>query len=319
MSSGLIDAIKQKHARIEVPAPKAEPETAAKPPLDLTFDNYFGLKTHDIGCGIRVAGAWVDETLATKILEYNRNNRPISDPHVKRISGQFCDNRWKVNGATVVLGKNGDVFNGQHRLWGIIMAKARVFLILIFGVERAAFATMDTIQKPRSGADTMAVNNLEHQRKETAAALTWLIRYQRDAIVDYRAPVNRVENSHIEEAYAAHPDMVRAVAEVRHLRRIVSPALLAMVFYLLVSQEPTLAERMVKTLEDPAGVAFDDAFYALRAFLTQQQTERRDPVVTLAAMIKAINAAHENRRTDTIYWRSQGKNPEKFPVFWWRR
>lgn len=318
MSGGLIGTIRQKQSgAVAINAPPIE--KSARPPLDLTFDSYFGLETHDLGHGIRVAGAWVDESLATKILEYNRNNRPISDPHVKRISGQFCDDRWKINGATVVLGKNGDVFNGQHRLWGIIMAKARVFLILVFGVDRESFATMDTIQKPRSGSDTMAVNGLEHHRKETSSALAWLIRYQRGAIVEHRSPAYRVENSHIEEAYAMHPDVVRAVEEVKHLRRVVQPALLGMVYYLLCSHDAKLAERMVKTLEDPAGVAFDDPFYALRSHLTSQQPGHRDPVMTLAVMIKAVNAAHEQRRGDVIRWRSQGKNPEAFPTFWWLR
>lgn len=276
----------------------------------------YGLETEDIGEGLRRWTGWVDEALAAKVLEANQLNRPLSSAHATRIAKQMTDSKWKTNGETIKIADNGDVMDGQHRLWAVIYSKRRVWLIFIFGVDKEAFSTIDTICKSRSGADILAVSGLGHHRQQTSGALTWLIRYQRRNLPEIRTPEARVENSDIEEAFANHPDMVRAVQEVGPVGRMVTPALIAFVYYVLASQDLDLANRLLKTLQDPAGVALVDPFYKLREFLVNNYEKRRNPVMTLALIIKAVNAAHEGRTLEALSWRSQGEHPEAFPTFW---
>jgi hypothetical protein len=37
-------------------------------------------------------------------------------------------------------------------------------------------------------------------------------------------------------------------------------------------------------------------------------------LMTIALSIKAANAAHRDQKMNALAWRSQGKNPEAFPV-----
>ncbi len=256
--------------------------------------------------------------MATRILEINQNNRPLRDYHATRISELMKRGRWKDNGQTIKIGVNGDVLDGQHRLWAIIYSKCTVWLIIIYGVKNDAFSTIDTIQMPRSGADVLAVNGLDRHRVRTASALAWLIRHERGTIEEYRARQYRIENFDIENAFSAHPEMIRAVEKVRKLGPIINVSILAFVYYLLVSRDPDLAARMLRTLEEPANVSISDPFFRLRETMINGGAERRrDQLMVIALIIKAVNAARENKPIDTLMWRAQGVHPEAFPQFWW--
>jgi hypothetical protein len=309
----VLEKLKSKTAPIAPPvAPVFQP-----PPRAAEF---FGLKTEDIGSGLRQWSGYVDETLAAQILEGNSNNRPLSDAHAKRIARQMSNGLWKINGETVKIGSTGDVLDGQHRLWAVIYAKVRVWLIIVFGVQPDAFSTIDTIRKSRSGSDVLAVAGLTHHRGQTSAALLYLIHYQRGTLLNSRAAENRVENAQIEEAYTAHPEMVRAVAHVSDkLRRVMNASVLGFAYYLLASHDEVLAERMLDTLQDPSAVSINDPFFKLREhLLIRRGDEKRvDALMMIALIIKAVNAAHEGKTIEKLGWRSHGERPEAFPQFWW--
>lgn len=309
----VLEKLKSKTA----PAAPPPPKVFQPPPRGSQF---FGLPTEEIGNGLRQWAGYVDETLAAQILEGNSNNRPLSDAHAKRISRQMTNGLWKINGETIKIGSTGDVLDGQHRLWAVIYAKVSIWLIVVFGVQPDAFSTIDTIRKSRSGSDVLAVNGLTHHRVATSGALGFLIHYQRGTLLNSRATENRVENAQIEEAFKAHPEMVRAVAYCSDkLRRIVNPSVLGFAYYLIASHDEALAERMVSTLEDPSAVAIGDPFFKLREAVLIRRTDekRNDPLMIIALLIKAVNAAHEDKNIDKLSWRSQGERPEAFPQFWW--
>lgn len=252
--------------------------------------------------------------MSAQLLEHNKLNRPISDAHVSRLARQILDDKWRFNGDSIKISDDGNVLDGQHRLWACIEAKKPIEVILITGIAREAFSTIDTLRKPRSGSDVLALNGATHYRPAMASALQWLIRYQRSCLEDFKAPQNRIENSDIEESYAAHPGIARAVERAMGLRSLINPALIGFLYYILTNRNETLAERMMETLEDPAGIPISDPFYRFRAYLTSARRTRREPLVTIALAIKAINAAHKGERISTLTWRNQGKSPEEFPV-----
>lgn len=251
--------------------------------------------------------------MAAELLEHNTLNRPLSDQHVQRISRQIAAGKWQFNGDTIKVADTGDVVDGQHRLWAIIEAKKSVETIIVRGIERSAFATVDTISKPRSGSDLLALCGVELNKKSAATALQWLVRWQRKCIAEYRAPTNRVENSDIEQAFAAHPGIVSAVDRVRHLKGIASRGVLAFFYYILTNRNPDLAERMVNTLENPAGVGVNDPFFRLRGYFIADSWSRKDPVVSIALAIKAANAAFSGKHVQMLSWKNQGSKAEAFP------
>lgn len=252
--------------------------------------------------------------MATQLLESNGMNRPLSDVHVQRIAGQIKTGKWRFNGDTIKVAEGGDVLDGQHRLWAVIEAKQAVDTIIIYGIAREAFATVDTLRKPRSGADVLALCGASHYRNTISMALSWLLRWQRGVLETYKAPQNRIENSDIEEAFAAHPGIVRAAERAHRIRSLANPSIMTFLYYVMVNRNAVLAERMMDTLENPAGVRVSDPFFRLRAYFTADHHRRKEPLVTIALTIKAANAAKLDKKIEVLNWKHQGERVEAFPV-----
>ncbi len=249
--------------------------------------------------------------MAVALLEANQHNRPLNHQHVDRIANQITTGRWRFNGDTIKLSTSRDILDGQHRLWAIVEAKQPVETAIIYDIEPEAFATIDTLRKPRSGADVLAMHGVTHHRVVISTALQWLTRWQRKCLETYRAPANRVENSDVERAFNDNPGILRAAERASKLRGLTSVGIIAFFYFILTNRNPDLAERMLHTLENPAGVSVNDPFFRLRAYLTQNQ--HKDPLVTIALMIKSANASHEGREMRLLNWRNQGNNAEPFP------
>lgn len=251
--------------------------------------------------------------MATNLLEHNQHNRPVSDGHVQRIASQIVAGKWKFNGDTIKVAKTGDVLDGQHRLWAVIEAKIPVETILVHGIEKDAFATIDTLRKPRSGADILSLLGASHHRKSLSMALTWLVRRERGAIERYREPQYRVENSDVEAAFRRHPAMQAAVDRCACLRRLCNVPLVSFIYYVFSNKHSDIAERMIDVLENPAGVGINDPFFRLRSYFTSDHHQKKEPIMTIALAIKAANAVQERQQIKVLTWRNTGKNAERFP------
>jgi hypothetical protein len=249
---------------------------------------------------------------ALHMLDFNRCNRPANQQHINRIADQIKAGKWRFNGDTIKISETNEILDGQHRLWAIIEAKVAVQTIVVRGIAPDAFATIDTLRKPRSGADILALLGAPHHRLVISTALKWLCHWQRRTLENYREPANRIENSDIEEAYRNNPGMARAAVAANKLRGLANPGLIAFFYFILTNRNPDLAERMMHTLENPAGVGINDPFFRLRSYFTSDKA-RKDPLVTIALMIKASNAAYSETELRSLSWRTQGSNPEPFP------
>ena len=254
--------------------------------------------------------------MAVKMLEMNTWNRPLKQQHIDRIAGQITQGKWKYNGATIKIATNHDILDGQHRLWACIMADKPIMSLVVYGIARDAFVTIDTIQAVRSGGDTLALMGVLRHRREIASALAWLLRWQRGTLVEYKSAKNRIENSDTEEAFGDHSSMVDAVDRVRHCKGLLSVAITGFLYYIMASRDMELAERFLNTLESPAGVAVNDPFFRFRAWLLQsiENKRRREPIMLIALAFKAWNMAKDGRQIEYLSWRNQGPTKEKFPT-----
>lgn len=251
--------------------------------------------------------------MAKEMLEFNKLNRPLDQGHVNRLERQILNGKWIFNGDTIKLADTGDVLDGQHRLWAIFQSGKAVETVIVHGVKREAFSTVDAVRKPRGGADILSLNGVTRYRVEAAAALNWLVRYQRGILADYRNPKNKIENSDIEQCYAENPGIVEAVSRMAFTRKLYSPSVMAFVYYVLANRNQELAERMADTLENPAGASVRDPFFRLRSNLLDMRHARRDGLVAIAWCFKAANAAKSGEKIERLVWKNQGQNPEPFP------
>ncbi len=255
--------------------------------------------------------------IATEILESSEDfiNRPVSPIHVRRLTNQIDQDNWKENGTTICFDQNGKCVQGQHRLWAIVESGKAIKTLVAYGVKPDAFATMDTLQKPRTGGDIVAIHGTLRYRTTISSALTWVLRYDLGMIPEYRAHQNRIEVPDIEEAFKSNPDIGRAVERCGKLRGLVNTGMMTAFYYILSDKNRELAERLVDTLEDPSGVAMHDAFFKLRRFFLGGRIKQKDQVTVFAVMIKAANEAARKRKVEgPITWKAQGRHAENFPT-----
>lgn len=265
---------------------------------------------------IRMEKTTITPQIATSLLENNTINRPLSDAHVHRIARQITGGHWKFNGDTIKIADTKDVVDGQHRLWAVIEANMSIETIIVYGVARDAFSTLDTIRKPRSGSDVLALGGMERGKstKFTAAALKLLFAYQHDPDLRNMGKIgNRAENSDIEALFVSHPNLPEAVGKVAALHSVAAVSALAFVYYIAVSKNENLAEQMITILDAPAGTSASNPFYQLRKALVAHEKKRRT-VEQIALMFKALNIAKNGKKIDRLIWKCQGDKPEDFPV-----
>lgn len=250
--------------------------------------------------------------MAINLLEANQHNRPLSDPHAQRIAAQIAGGKWKFNGDTIKVAENGDILDGQHRCWAVVYAKTAIETVIVRGIKADAFATIDTIRKPRSGADVLALHGAKRHGSVIAGAIGWLIRHQRGVIPTYRTRENKIENSDIEDYFVANPEVAASAEAASPLRNMKASTLLTFGHYLIGNRNPDLANAMIEGLRDPTKLPTTHPFFRFRVHLLGEQ--RRDPVATIALMFKAANAAAKDTQMQYLVWRSQGEHPEQFPV-----
>lgn len=251
---------------------------------------------------------------AVKLLESNKHNRPISQQHVQEIARQISDGDWRFNGDTIKVAQDGDVIDGQHRLWAVIEAKKKIETIIVYGVQKEAFTTIDTIRKSRSFADTIALSGNPRYRAVIGTSLAWLVRWQNGGLESYKLAEHKVHNADIESAFKKNPNIVTSVEKAMAVRKIANPSLVGFFHYVLSERDPELADRLVDTFADPSGIRVTDPFFCLRAQFTNRQRERMRPLESFALMIKAANAAARNESLKKLSWRNQGSAPEPFPL-----
>jgi hypothetical protein len=267
-----------------------------------------------IDAAVRAEPITITPEMAMQLLEHNTLNRPLSDAHVKHIASQIVDGKWRFNGDTIKISVDDQVLDGQHRLWACIEAKKPIETIIVRGVHRDAFSTIDTIRRHRSAGDTVALMGVTRHRVAIGAALGWLARWQRGYLPNFRQPQNRIENADIEDLLKANHNMAAAVQRAMPLRRICNPSLLAFIFYVASNRNPDLAERFMEAMEDPSKLAMVNPLFQFRAYLTTPTTKARDPVQTIALAFKALSAEHQGKLVKMLKWGSQGVNAEPFPT-----
>jgi hypothetical protein len=255
--------------------------------------------------------------MAAALLKRNRSNRKLRDYHAARISRLIAGGRWQFNGDTVKLDLEGGLLDGQHRLHAIIKAQITVPLVVVYGIERKAFSTIDTMRVPRSHTDVVYLSNASYKyHVYVGIAVGLLCRWDRGIITERRGEDARVENDEIESKLTSDPGIIDAVAKVQHCKSIIGPGLLGFFYYLLQrGGRQDIGERLVNTLLEPGQLGIRDPYVQFRqALMAPLKTKRRDTLHCIALFIKATNAAVQGKELNALFWHGANKlRPEKFP------
>lgn len=99
--------------------------------------------------------------MAEDMLERNKVNRPISEPLIRFLANEMKLGNFKYNGETIIIGDDGSLMDGQHRLMSCVKANVTIVSELVVGVNNELMPTIDT-GKPRSGADVLCMAGIKN-------------------------------------------------------------------------------------------------------------------------------------------------------------
>ena len=99
--------------------------------------------------------------IAAQFLERNKNNRTIKMPRVLMYANDMANGRWKEDtGETIKISKNGNVLDGQHRLYGILKSKTSIKFHIAYNVPEEVFDVIDT-GSIRNAGDVFTIEGIK--------------------------------------------------------------------------------------------------------------------------------------------------------------
>lgn len=108
-------------------------------------------------------------------LRGNTSNRPLNRLHVATMCHILQAGDMVMNGETIIIGIDGTLLNGQHRLTACVESGIGFDAMVVEGIDLNAFRTLDGGKKRTTG-DVLAIDG-EAQSNKLAAAIQALVSF----------------------------------------------------------------------------------------------------------------------------------------------
>lgn len=100
----------------------------------------------------------VSPEVAAFLLEGNAKNRQAKSAHVDHLAKEMLQGRFKYNGDTIRVDRNGNLLDGQHRLMAVVKSGTTQMMTIVSGLDPEIFMTIDQGTR-RTNADMLSVAN----------------------------------------------------------------------------------------------------------------------------------------------------------------
>lgn len=227
---------------------------------------------------------------------HNARNRGVKKHQRYFLRTQIESGKFSYNGESIVIGDDAQVMNGQHRLTACVDAGIPIEVLMVFGVPKDAFVTIDQGAR-RSGADVLAIEGNKNS-VALAGCLRQLDNYFHDCIGKNRGVLktSNYDNAKPLELLGQYPDVRHSVTKMLGCR-ITPPSLAAALHYLFGMQDKEQADEFCEVVLNGVkpGVEYSDigeAARMLREWLIRQSCGHKKcpPHYFANVWIKAWNA-----------------------------
>lgn len=93
----------------------------------------------------------IDPIQAHMMLQRNAKNRNKNRKNIDFYTQEMLANNWQCNGEGIIIDKDGNIMDGQHRLEAIIKSGKTEAIVVTRGVLRKAYSTMNQGSKRTTG------------------------------------------------------------------------------------------------------------------------------------------------------------------------
>lgn len=241
---------------------------------------------------------------ASALLCSNISNRPVNDRHVALLANSMKKGEWKLNGEPLIFFKDGTLGNGQHRLYAVVLSETTQMFLVVRGVEKDTFQTMDGGRK-RGAQDVLSLAGEANAVSLAATARAFLAYHLTGRNASF------ITSSQVLQCVNDNPDL-RKWNSKRISCKTISKFPSALAAYATISARKHGDESIVEFFEQlNSGVGLEKGSPALllRDRLMANQVSKLSKQMQNALIIKAMNAHTQCRLLGVLRW----QEAENFP------
>lgn len=235
--------------------------------------------------------------------------RGLSGRTVDSFAVDMLDGRWQMNGEPIIIGASGELLDGQHRLHAVIQSGCSIECVVVSGVEKSAFATIDT-GRSRSGRDILGLSGRSCATSISATA-RFLMEIERHQLGAMRI---RISPAQLLDFVEKHPEIERfyELGLLRHGERsIVKSSLLAALWCAVRDEWRPKCEKFIENVKLGENLPMNDPAMQLRnAFIIKSKSTSYTRNAEIGLVIKSWNLFATGQRVKVMVFKSSDAIPE---------
>lgn len=209
---------------------------------------------------------------ATKWLEGNMHNRPLSQSLSEKYAEEMRQGRWMLTHQGIAFDADKTLVDGQHRLWAVVLAERSVQFSVTYDVPIATQIVVDD-HKPRSAAVALTLAGYA-VTATTVATASMMMR----GFTSYGYGRGKFSKQEIRDCIEKHKDCLEFVTELFRSRKThlaVAPVRAAVARAYYHGNRERLNQFVGILLDGiPGDIVEDRAALALRNVLLQPKISR---------------------------------------------
>lgn len=235
----------------------------------------------------RVTRELIDLTpkMAADLLAKNKGNRGLAAGRVRALAAEIERGGWTFNGQPIIVDGDGNLLDGQHRCAAVVLSKKSARTLIVRGVHRDAFPTIDC-GRSRSGADVLTAGGMSSANR--VAAVLRLVWQNELGVLGSMAAEHRPANNDIATLATDYPTVIESVRYTNGKRHM-SNATVAFVHWETTRKNPKDARPFWDAVETGEGLSRGSPALKLRDTLLANATMRAKhrPLAILEFCIRA--------------------------------
>lgn len=252
--------------------------------------------------------------LARVMLTRNVKNRGKKQKKIEDYAAMQKQGRWGFTSETIKFDRDGNLIDGQNRLFACIESGAPFVTLIAYGLDPKVFPHLDRGAR-RSTADNLVAEG-EKNAHALAAAATLVWRYERGL---HLWATETPEPDEVQDVLDRHPALRDSMAAVKggSIRLIRSHAAAGFFHYQFSQTDPGRADWFFDRIGDGELLRNSDAVKVLREKLERDLDGKRrmGKRELYAVIIKAWAFTVKGRATSSamLRFRESGPGAESFP------
>jgi len=257
----------------------------------------------------------VTPKMCTVWLEKNINNRSINQRHVNILTRTMTQGDWELNGESLKFDTDGNILDGQHRMWACIEANKSFRTMIVHGLPRGAFDTIDT-GRIRAAHDVLAMRG----EKDTVL-LTGILKHIGRYHTEQMLTTSKVTNKEVEallERYPGARDMAHTLGRPAYRVRWCAPSVLGTCWFLAAEKNKADANTFFNGLIFGADLKTGSPILTLRNKFIDIHAHKGQHLVSpqkIEMIIIAWNAFRAGKTIIHFKMQTLARESKQFPKF----